>query len=105
MVAKAFIEDGAKQMDRANFRPGLAESISCHLGLVQPGLTSLLKLLGIGCEAIGPVLLRVNGNVLILTPFFALEACVTATAPGLVATQSLTLLRVSKAFPWTEPDR
>ena len=46
MLAEAIIEDGAKQMDRVNFRPGLAESISRHLGLVQPGLTSLLQLLG-----------------------------------------------------------
>ena len=46
MLAEAIIEDGAKHMDRVNFRPGLAESISRHLGLVQPGLTSLLQLLG-----------------------------------------------------------
>ena len=39
-----------------------------RLGLAQTGLTSLLQLRGIGCEAIGPVVLRVNGHGFILMP-------------------------------------
>ena len=68
MLAEAIIEDGAKQMDRANFRPGLAESISRRLGLVQPGVTSLLQLLGIGGEALSPVVLPMHGHRFILMP-------------------------------------
>ena len=57
MLAEAFIQDGAKQVDGANVKPGLAESISRRLGLVQPGLAPLLQLRGIGCEAGGPIML------------------------------------------------
>ena len=55
-------------MDGANLRPGQPESISRRLGLVQPGLAPLLQLRGICCEAIGPVVLRVNGHGFILMP-------------------------------------
>ena len=68
MVAEAFIQDGAKQMDGANLRPSFPERISRRLGLMQPGLSPPLKLRGIGCEALGPVLLPIHGHGSILLP-------------------------------------
>ena len=74
MLAEAFIQDGAKQVDGANVKPGLAESISRRLGLIQPNLAPLLKPRGIGGEAGGPILLPMHGHGFILMPFTALRA-------------------------------
>ena len=74
MLAEAFTQDGAQPFKGENLRPGLPESISRRLCLVQTGLAPLFKLRGICDEAGGPVVMPINGNNANLMHYFVLTA-------------------------------
>jgi len=51
VIAEALVEDGTKQVNRLDLRPGLPERSSSCMGLLQAGLPPLLQLRGVPCEA------------------------------------------------------
>ena len=51
VIAEALVKDGSKQVNRLDLRPGLPKRSRSFLGLVQAGLSPLLQLRGVICEA------------------------------------------------------